>query len=140
RRLTPAGPDHAQIAASAGIVDYLETVAGIAGAAVAGDNPFRRAHDAMRAQEVALMRPLLEYLRGHGKARLIGPSEAERRAPTISLVLKEQGIAAAERLARHGIMASGGHFYSYRLVEALGVNPGVGVLRLSFTHYTSPED
>ena len=31
KRLTPAGPDHAQIAAAAGIVDYLEKVAEIAG-------------------------------------------------------------------------------------------------------------
>jgi selenocysteine lyase/cysteine desulfurase len=140
RRLTPAGPDHAQIASSAGIVDYLETVAQIAGGPVAGETPFRTAHNAMRAQEVALMRPLLDYLKGHSKARLIGPSDPQKRAPTISLALKEQGISAAERLARHGIMASGGHFYSYRLVEALGINPGVGVLRVSLTHYTSPED
>jgi selenocysteine lyase/cysteine desulfurase len=140
RRLTPAGPDHAQIASSAGIVDYLETVAQIAGDAVPGDNPFRKAHNAMRAQEIALIRPLLDYLKGHAKARLLGPVDPEKRAPTIALALKEQGITAAERLARHGIMASGGHFYSYRLVEALGINPGVGVLRVSFLHYTSPED
>ena len=37
-------------------------------------------------------------------------------------------------------MCAGGHFYAYRLMEALGINPGHGVLRLSFTHYTSPED
>src|SRR5690606_33365703 len=51
-RLTPAGPDHSQIAASAGIADYLEQVAALSGAA--GDNPFRKAHAAMRAQEIAL--------------------------------------------------------------------------------------
>ena len=37
-------------------------------------------------------------------------------------------------------MASGGHFYAYRLLEALGLNPGHGVLRVSFTHYTSPAE
>ena len=37
-------------------------------------------------------------------------------------------------------MASGGHFYAYRLLEALGLNPGHGVLRLSFTHYTTPAE
>lgn len=140
RRLQPSGPDHAQIAASAGIVDYLETVAAIAGDAVPGDNPFRKAHTAMRSQETELMRPLLDFLKDRNKLRLIGPSDPEKRAPTISIALSEQGITAAERLARHGIMAAGGHFYSYRLIEALGINPGVGVLRLSFTHYTSVED
>ena len=140
KRLVPAGPDHAQIAASAGMVDYLETVAEIAGDAVPGDNPFRKAHDAMRAQETALLGPLLDFLRNHPKARLLGPAEAERRAPTLSLLLKEQSVTVAERLARHGIMAAGGHFYAWRLLEAMGINPGHGVLRLSFTHYTAPED
>jgi selenocysteine lyase/cysteine desulfurase len=140
KRLVPAGPDHAQIAACAGIADYLETVAQIAGETVPGDNAFRRAHNAMRAQETALLVPLLDFLRGSNKARLLGPTEPERRAPTLSLLLKEQSVTAAERLARHGIMAAGGHFYAWRLLEAMGINPGHGVLRLSFTHYTAPED
>jgi selenocysteine lyase/cysteine desulfurase len=140
KRLTPAGPDHAQIAASAGVVDYLETVATIAGDKVEGSTPFKRAHAAMRAQEIALLAPLMDYLRSKNTVRLIGPDDPNRRAPTVSLALKEQGIVVAERLARHGIMAAGGHFYAYRLMEALGINPGHGVLRLSFTHYTSPED
>ena len=140
KRLIPAGPDHAQIAAAAGIVDYLETVAEIAGDAVEGDTPFRKAHNAMRAQETALLAPLLDYLRGKNNLRLIGPDDPALRAPTVSFVLNEQGITVAERLSRHGIMAAGGHFYAYRLIEALGINPGHGVLRLSFVHYTSRED
>lgn len=140
KRLVPAGPDHAQIAASAGIVDYLETVATIAGDAVEGENAFRRAHNAMRAQEIALLAPLMDYLKGRNNLRVIGPTDPAKRAPTVSIAVKEQAITVAERLARHGIMAAGGHFYAYRLVEALGINPGVGVLRLSFTHYTSAED
>jgi selenocysteine lyase/cysteine desulfurase len=140
KRLVPAGPDHAQIAAAAGIVDYLETVATIAGDAVPGDNPFRRAHNAMRAQETALLAPLLDYLRGNNKIRLIGPDDPAGRAPTVSLLLTEPGVTAAERLVQHGIMAGGGHFYAWRLLEAMGINPNHGVLRLSFVHYTSPED
>ena len=94
----------------------------------------------MRAQEVALLKPLLDYLRGKNKVKLVGPDDPNVRAPTIALALPEQGIVVAERLARHGIMCAGGHFYAYRLMEALGINPGHGVLRLSFTHYTSAED
>lgn len=140
KRLVPAGPDHAQIAASAGIADHLETVAEIAGDAVTGRDPFRRAFAAMRAQETALLAPLLEWVRGKGHVRLIGPDDPALRAPTVSLVLKEPGSAVAARLERHGIMASGGHFYAYRLLEAVGVPPSHGVLRLSFVHYTSPEE
>ena len=139
-RLTPAGPDHAQIAAASGIVDYLETVAAIAGDAVEGADPFRRAHAAMRAQEIALSAPLLDYLRGKNSVRLIGPDDPAQRAPTIALALDEPGAAVAARLAKHGIMAGGGHFYAYRLLQALGIDPAHGVLRLSFVHYTTPEE
>ena len=136
--LTPAGPDHAQIAASAGIVDYLEAVAEIAGGT--GD-PYRRAHAAMRAQEQALLAPLMDYLRGRNDVRIIGPTDPAIRAPTVALHLREPGAVVAKRLANHGIMAAGGSFYSYRLVEDLGIDPhNHGVLRLSFVHYTTPEE
>lgn len=140
-RLTPAGPDHAQIAACAGIADYLEAVADIAGPHDAeSQNPFRRAHAAMRAQETALLAPLLDWLRGRNGIRLVGPATAQDRAPTVALALPEPGAVVAERLARHGIMAGGGHFYAWRLLEALGIDPAHGVLRLSFVHYTAPEE
>lgn len=139
-RLTPAGPDHAQIAAASGIVDYLETVATIAGDSVEDEDPFRRAHAAMRQQEIALATPLLDYLRQKNTVRIIGPDDAASRAPTIALGLSEPGAVVAARLARHGIMAAGGHFYAYRLLEAVGIDPNHGVLRLSFVHYTRPEE
>ncbi|MEH6773471.1 MAG: nitrogen fixation protein NifS, partial [Cereibacter changlensis] len=44
-------------------------------------------------------------------------------------------VAAA--LAAKGIMAGGGDFYAGRPLEAMGVDLGRGVLRLSFVHYTS---
>lgn len=139
-RLTPAGPDHAQIAAASGIADYLETVAAIAGDSAEGESPFRRAHAAMRAQEIALATPLLDYLRHKNSVRIIGPDDPTLRAPTIALGLSEPGAAVAARLANHGVMAGGGHFYAWRLLEAVGINPEHGVLRLSFVHYTTPEE
>jgi len=140
-RLTPAGPDHAQIAASAGMADYFEQVAAIAGNAVEGENPFRRAHAAMRAQEIALARPLLDFLRTRNDIRIIGPDDPELRAPTIALHHAEPGLDLAKRLAKHGVMASGGNFYAVRLLEALGIDPNNhGILRLSFVHYTAPEE
>lgn len=140
KRLVPAGPDHAQIAASAGIADYLERVAELAGDTAEGATPFRRAHAAMRGQEVTLLAPLLDYLRTRNTVRLIGPTDPSQRAPTVSLALSELAVTAADRLARHKIMAGGGHFYAWRLLEGLGISPGHGVLRLSFTHYTTPEE
>lgn len=140
KRLTPAGPDHAQIAASAGIADYLERVAALAGDGVEGKTPFHKAHAAMRAQEVALLGPLLDYVRSKNNVRLIGPSDANLRAPTVSLAIADLPVSVVDRLSRHRIMAAGGNFYAWRLCEALGINPGHGVLRLSFTHYTTPAE
>ncbi len=33
-----------------------------------------------------------------------------------------------------------GPFYAYRLREALGIDPGYGVVRASMVHYTSEEE
>lgn len=140
KRLNPAGPDHAQIAAAAGIVDYFEKVADIAGSAVQGNGPFRIAHNAMRQQEITLLEPLLDYLRKKNGVRLIGPGDATKRAPTVAIITERPAAHVATQLARHNIGVGAGHFYAYRLLEALGVNPTHGALRMSFVHYTTPEE
>lgn len=141
KRLTPAGPDHAQIAASAGIADYLDALAehhGITGDAA---TRARGVHDLMRAHEIRIMAPLLDHLSERNDMRLIGPTTAAARAPTIAVELAEMaGEDAAKALAAKGIMTGGGDFYAPRALKALGIDPGKGVLRLSFVHYTSPED
>ena len=137
KRFTPAGPDHAQVAASAGMADYIDALAahhGIAGTATARATGV---HGLMRAHETALLQPLLDFLKDRNSVRLIGPSNAARKAPTVAVALTRRGVEAAEDLARHGIMAGGGDFYGGRPLAALGVNPERGVLRLSFVHYTT---
>lgn len=138
-RLNPAGPDYASVAACAGVADYLERVAAIAGA-MPGDDPFRVAAAAMHVQETALLEPLMDFLRGRNDLRLIGPTDPARRAPTVSIATAEPARAVAGRLASHGIMAGGSHFYAWRVLEALGIAPEHGVLRLSFLHYTTPDE
>ncbi len=126
---TPAGPDHAQIAALAGMVDYAESLSARHGG--------RSAHDVMRQREIELMAPLMGWVRGRNDVRLLGPVDPARRAPTLSLVHDRPGEDLADALAAHRIMAGGGCFYSDRCVAAQGVETGHGVLRVSFLHYTS---
>ncbi len=138
KRFTPAGPDHAQIAAAGGIADYVDAL--YAHHQRAGRDQAGRAevvHEMMRAREEALLVPLMDYLAGRNDVRLIGPRTARGRAPTVALALDRPGAEAAAALAPHGIMAGGGDFYAVRPLEAMGVDPGRGVLRLSFLHYTS---
>jgi cysteine desulfurase family protein (TIGR01976 family) len=137
KRFTPAGPDHAQVAASAGMADYIDALAAHHG--IEGEASARNAgvHDLMRAHEVALLQPLLDYLKDRNSVRLIGPTDAAARAPTVAVALNRPGAEAAADLAAHGIMAGGGDFYAVRPLQAMGVDTGKGVLRLSFVHYTS---
>ena len=138
KRFTPAGPDHAQVAASAGMADYLESVAVHHG--IDEQVPAVRAaavHDLFRAHESALLQPLLDYLVDRNDLRLLGPRQAEERAPTVAVALDRPGVDAARDLAAHGIMAGGGDFYAVRPLEAIGVNKALGVLRMSFVHYTT---
>ncbi|MBI1416868.1 MAG: aminotransferase class V-fold PLP-dependent enzyme [Limimaricola sp.] len=136
KRFTPAGPDHAQVAASAGIADYLEALS-VHHGGPSGAGAARTAHDVMRAQEIAVLQPLLDYLAGRNDIRLLGPRRAEGRAPTVAVDLGRAAEPVAAQLAAHRIMAGGGDFYAQRPLEAMGVDSAKGVLRLSFVHYTT---
>ncbi|MBL8549658.1 MAG: aminotransferase class V-fold PLP-dependent enzyme [Hyphomonadaceae bacterium] len=145
KRLTPAGPDHAQIAASAGIADYIDALhAHHAQPAKSDAPPTEKAafvHDLMRGQEVALLQPLLDYLASKNSVRLIGPTRAEARAPTLAMILNEPAEPIAAKLAPKGVNIGGGHFYGARCLQGVGVDPFAhGALRASFVHYTSPEE
>lgn len=140
KRFTPAGPDHAQVAACAGMADYYDALADHHG--LEGDAATRTAavHDLMRARETALLQPLLAYLADKNSVRLIGPREATEKAPTVAIELPGKGEDAARALAAHGIMAGGGDFYGSRPLKAMGVDLDKGVLRLSFVHYTDEDE
>lgn len=139
KRLTPAGPDHAQIAACAGMADYIDAMSLHHGGG-GGPAAARLAHDLMRAHEKVLLQPLLDYLAQKNSVRLIGSRDAGVRAPTVAIELAVPGEAAARSLAAHGIMAGGGDFYAQRPLGALGVDMNKGVLRLSFVHYTEKRE
>ncbi|MEX0284884.1 MAG: aminotransferase class V-fold PLP-dependent enzyme [Paracoccaceae bacterium] len=142
KRFTPAGPDHAQVAASAGMADYLDTLHdhhGGPGGSAADRAGF--VHDLMRAHEVKLLQPLLDMLKERNDLRLIGTAQAEQRAPTVAVAQNRMGGAeAAAKLAEHGVMCGGGDFYAGRPLQAMGVPLDSGVLRVSFVHYSTEDE
>jgi cysteine desulfurase family protein (TIGR01976 family) len=131
KRFTPAGPDHAQVAACAGMADYLDAFA------THHKTDVRGVHDVMRDHETKLLQHLLDGLRGRNDLRILGPTDAATRAPTVALDLGRAAKPVAQALAEHGIMTAGDDFYAVRALEAMGIDPAQGVLRLSFTHYTT---
>ena len=141
-RFTPAGPDHAQIAAVNGVMDYLDSVASHHGF---GSGPVQAraaaVRNLMRSHETALLQPLLGFLTGHPGIRLIGKADATGRAPTVAFTAAgHRSAGLANRFAQLRLGVGVGHFYAYRLVKALGIDTDDGVVRASFVHYTSGQD
>ena len=143
KRLMPAGPDHAQIGSVKGVGDYFEALY----QHHFDDEAASPAHkaEAIRALIKQGERPaldaLLSHIDGHDGLRLVGPAAPDKRCPTISVVpAGRTPWELAQALGEKGVLCGAGHFYSVRLVEALGIAPDKGVLRFSLVHYTSEED
>ena len=138
KRLVPAGPDHAQVAAMNGVVDYLDAVheAHFDDGALPADRG-RRVHGLIRAHETALLTALLDFLASRDDVRIVGPATIERRVPTVAVLPNKNSSDVAADLAEHQVMAGSGHFYAMRVLDAMNIPTDPGVLRLSFVHYTT---
>jgi cysteine desulfurase family protein (TIGR01976 family) len=141
-RFTPAGPDHPQVAAVNGVIDYMEAVAAGHGHA---DLPVQERAAAVRQlfrdYECERLQPLLDFLSSCRKVRLIGSTTAAARTPTVAFTVAGQSSAfVAKELAKLGIGVGVGNFYAWRVLKALGIDTTDGVVRVSLVHYTSPED
>jgi cysteine desulfurase family protein (TIGR01976 family) len=141
-RFTPAGPDHAQVAAVNGVMDYLDALAGRHGSQ--RDPPVARAakvRTLIRAHETALLQPLLDFLAAHPRVKLIGRTRAAERAPTVAFTVEGRpSTDVAARLADANLGVGVGNFYAYRLLQALGIDTEDGAVRASFVHYTSKDE
>ena len=142
KRLVPAGPDHAQVAAAAGIAESYDSVFQhhFPNEIASSQNRRTKIHQLFREHEVNLLKPLLKFCNDRDGVHLIGPNDPTLRAPTVSLNVGEDSLQWVKKLADEKIMCSAGHFYAQRLVSALNLPVDSGVLRLSFVHYTSEED
>lgn len=142
-RLNPAGPQHAEIGALAGLGAYIDDLHShhFPGHPASSLRARTEAMFALFAEhETALANQVLDFARQHRDIRILGRDRAEthRRAGTIALVPGRHNPARLARaLADNRIAAGAGHFYAVRCLEALGVDPGSGVLRISLVHYNS---
>lgn len=148
KRLTPAGPDHVQVAASAAVLDYV-TDLHIHHGGASTDN-LRQAAAAVTTlwqdHEQQLVQPVLQWLADSKAVRLLGPGPdanetGGHRCPTVAFVpLGAEPADVAQRLVDNGIMASHGSYYANRVLDGLDVDVARGVVRLSWVHYTSMAD
>lgn len=144
KRLNPAGPDHPQVACSAAVLDMVLEQADHHGEPT-GDRRGACAAMAVRwqAHEEAVVAPLLAWLDERAGVRLLGPADdaAGHRCPTIAFVPEHHDpLAVATALAERGVAVGAGHFYAWRTLDAMGIDPHRGVVRASLVHYTSADD
>ena len=137
-----AGANHASIASLAGLGEYFETL---------HDHHFnaperslnQKVHTIsklMHQHEQTLCAMLLEALEDL-PVRIIGrPTMNGREANVAILFDTHSSNEIANQLAEKGIAASPDHFYAYRLIQKLGIDPNDGVVRISFAHYNTKEE
>jgi len=102
----------------------------------------RSAMEKIRDAEAALAAAFLEAVSAVPGFKVIGDTSREpvgRRVPTFAFRITDRHPAeVAETLALHRIHARDGHLYAPRLVKAIGIDPEVGVNRVSLCHYNTP--
>lgn len=137
--ITPAGPDHAQIATINGILDYFDVVYKYHFKEEAGPAQRNRALNGLfREHEVALQEILLDFLRSREEVRIVGPKANVNRAPIVAILPKNKGVMEVYKsLTQHKLMLGYGDFYAVRPLMDMGIPTDPGVIRMSFVHYTS---
>ena len=140
--LDAAGPDHASIAALAGLGEYFQTLHEhhFGGSDKALKLKASEVSNLMNQHEMSLCKQLLAVL-NQLPVRIIGKSSIEGREANISLISsRHSSFSLCSQLAENGIATKNAHFYAYRLLERLGIDPNDGVLRLSFSHYNTEDE
>lgn len=100
------------------------------------------AFEGARSLEEPLTARLIGFLASKPKVRIIGPASAgPERVATVSFLhddLKPAEIVA--EVDKHDIGIRHGNFYSWRLMERLGIPPLQGVCRVSLAHYNTLDE
>ena len=141
----PAGPQHAQVAGCAGVLDYFDDLHRhhFGSSDQSRNARLDDVYRLMLQHENRLAAPILDFLHNHADVRLLGKTHARDndRAPTIAFKpLKQSSKALTHKLQDQGIGTENGNFYAHRLISDLGIDPDDGVVRLSLVHYSSQQD
>lgn len=124
-----------------GITDYLLDIATQLGAQGSERQRMQAAFDAFEVQEDALAERLLAFLRQRAGVRVLGKTSTPGRVPTISFIVEGvRSEAVVLQVDEHRIGIRFGDFYARRLIEALGLAPQGGVVRVSLAHYNTLEE
>ena len=132
-RLEPGAFPYELAWGAAAVPDYLDALA---------EHHGREAFALIGTHEGALTARVLDWLSTQAGVRVIGsPRAGPRRLPTVSFVAEgRQPADIVHAVDRAGIGIRHGHFYAPRLVQAMGLDPARGVVRISLAHYNSAQE
>ena len=144
-KLLPGGANHELSAGLVGVADYFDILD-----RHHFDQPENRFHGRVRrvyglieAHERRLGERVLDYLRTRNDTRILGLRSMTHgdRAPTISFTVAGRRSAdIALALNRQQIAIGHGDFWGRRCVDALGLTPEDGVVRVGIAHYNDDGD
>ncbi|MBW2177916.1 MAG: aminotransferase class V-fold PLP-dependent enzyme [Deltaproteobacteria bacterium] len=142
----PAGPLHAEIAATAGIGAYIDAVY---------DHHFtdeepnlhtraKAVFDLFSQHETHHANRILDAIRAIPGSRIIGQNHAETGSRAATIAFTVNGMTAqnvVDRLVQKEIAVRNGDFYAVRCLEGLGIKDiEDGIIRISLVHYNSEQD
>ncbi len=143
KRLDSSGPDHASIAALAGLGDLFVSIhSQHFGSSEKNLHQIsQEVATLMHQHESRLGQIILEGVKDL-PFRLMGKDKMENREANFSVLpLKGKSLDLISFLGKHKTAASNGHFYAYRLLKKMGLQDMQdGVVRISLANYnTEPE-
>ncbi len=130
------GASHEGCAALLGLRPYL---AFLAGTPTFGRESVVNGMLASEAMERPLTTRFLDFLATKPKVKVIGRADSrEGRLPILAFTHETVGTKEiADTATAGGSYMRWGNFYSYRLLQRLGIDPTTGVARASFAHYNT---
>ena len=141
--LDGAGPDHASIAALAGLGSYFNDIHQhhFGTSDMTLYEKAQQISSLMHAHETQLCKQLLDGI-SQLPLNIIGRNHVQGREANIALTSDTQSSASlSKHLATKDIAAGNGDFYATRLLGKAGINDTEdGVLRISFSHYNTADE
>ncbi|MFQ5994857.1 MAG: aminotransferase class V-fold PLP-dependent enzyme [Acidiferrobacterales bacterium] len=144
-KLNPGGVNHELTSALAGVVDYFDALHGHHRSDGGADlhRRVRAVYELVAEHEQTLANRFLDFMHSKSDVRLVGRKTGDKqwRAPTFSFAVANRNSEEfPPRLAEHRIAIGAGNFYAARCIDALGLAPQSGVVRVSMVHYNTLDE
>ncbi len=143
--INPGGPNHEELVSLIGIYEYFTNlyIHHFGSDELSILLRIKKINELIATHEEKIANPILEYISERKDFNLIGKSKIvnKNRAPTISFTKQNKSSKeVSDFLISNKIATRNDNFYAWRCLQALGINPKDGVIRISLVHYNNKND